>query len=72
MATTEASKRTEAPAARCYHNRWHPSSPPCQERAVWQTVGLGNAVDGWTWCLRHAPSKDYRAALAWEEATDGK
>lgn len=47
----------------CWGDRFHPQREPCSNKAVWKSVGLGNIVDGWTWCYQHAPSKDYRTPV---------
>ena len=47
----------------CFADKWHPARPQCQEPAVWQSAGLGNLVDDWTWCSFHSPSPSYRIAL---------
>jgi hypothetical protein len=48
----------------CYHGKFLPGDQQCHEPAVYASAGLDNLADGWTWCLSHAPSKDYRRLLA--------
>ena len=48
----------------CHHNRWRPTLPRCTEPAVWQSVGVGWPESEWTWCLRHAPNREFRAPIA--------
>jgi hypothetical protein len=45
----------------CFHHRF--LDDPCPEPAVYVSCGLGNLVDGWTWCINHPPSKDFRREL---------
>lgn len=46
----------------CYSHKFF--GEQCREPAVFASAGLGNIVDGWTWCLKHAPHKDYRVDLS--------
>jgi len=56
----------DRPVKECYHNKFHPREPQCTEAPVYATAGLNDLCDGWTWCLKHAPSKDYRVVLPLE------
>lgn len=47
----------------CWFNRFHHSSPPCRNRAVWQSHGLGNIMDCSRWCVEHPPDPKFRVLI---------
>ena len=53
--------------AECFYNKFSSSQPQCENHAMYQSSGHNNLVDSWTWCIKHAPSKDYRISLTKEE-----
>lgn len=40
---------------RCFHNRYHPTKPPCGKPGRPVTRKLGNATDNFLWCDEHDP-----------------
>ena len=45
----------------CYHNKWHPSEPQCQDHGSPPLRSLGNFTDSWTWCHKHQPQQKLAA-----------
>ena len=50
----------------CYHNKFSASGGQCSEPAVWMSAHLHNIIDGWTWCIQHAPHPDFRTMVRCE------